>query len=547
MSKLLSRRGFLLVLGGASLLLSSCRREVPATAAPVASQPVRGGTLVVASIADMDSINELLSANSRAADDIHYRIFSHLLDEQPDFTDHPPTFKPELAERWEWSPDHLTLTFHLRKDAVWSDGVPVTAEDVRFTWQAQTSPEIAWDTFYMKEYIRDVEVVDAHTVRYHFTRLGPSMLVEANEGLILPKHLWGQVPFAKWRESGDYFRDHLVSSGPFKLERWTPQQEIVLARNERYWNPELPYIDKVVVRIIPDVQNRVTQLLAGSIDLLEQVPMADLPRIEAAPHLELTSFWHRTYQYVAWNARNPLFATKELRRALTLAIDRQGLVDALWGKWARVADSPIVQNVWAHNDALVPWPYDPAEARRLLAEQGFKDTDGDGILDRDGRKFSFDLITNQGNSARMNAVVMIQDQLKKVGIEVRPRILEFNALNEALTERKYDAVLSAWGMPTTLDLRYAYHSKSIEDGDNHTFYSNPEVDRIIEEIERLPDITEAKALLDRAQLLIHEDQPLTFLWESQRINGLNRRVKNAQSNLFSTLWHLHEWWLQPSP
>lgn len=547
MSKLLSRRGFLLVLGGASLLLSSCRKEVPATATPAASQPVRGGTLVVASIADMDSVNELLSANSRAADDVLYRVFSHLLDEQPDFTDHPPTFKPELAERWEWSPDHLTLTFHLRKDALWSDGVPITAEDVRFTWQAQTSPEIAWDTFYMKEHIRDVEVVDAHTVRFHFTRLGPSMLVEANEGLILPKHVWGQVPFAKWRESGDFFRDHLVVSGPFKLERWTPQQEIVLARNERYWNPELPYVDKVVVRIIPDVQNRVTQLLAGSIDLLEQVPMADLPRIEAAPHLELTSFWHRTYQFVAWNARNPLFATKELRRALTLAIDRQGLVDALWGKWARVADSPIVQNVWAHNDALVPWPYDPAEARRLLAEQGFKDTDGDGFLDRDGRKFSFELITNQGNSARMNAVVMIQEQLKKVGIEVQPRILEFNALNEAMTERKYDAVLSAWGMPTTLDLRYAYHSDSIDDGDNHTFYNNPEVDRVIEEIERLPDITEAKTLLDRAQLLIHEDQPMTFLWESQRINGLNRRVENAQSNLFSTLWHLHEWWLQPSP
>lgn len=553
MAKLLSRRGFLVFAGfvPALFLATGCGRDTaPATTstgATATADPVRGGTLVVASIADIDSVNEMLSANSRAADDVLYRIFSHLLDEQADFEDHPPTFAPELAESYEWSPDHLTLTFRLRKNARWSDGAPVTAEDVRFTWQAQTHPAILWDTAYMKEHIRDVEVVDPHTARFHFTRIGPAMLIEANEGLILPKHVWGRIPFEKWRESGDFFRDNLVSSGPFKLERWSPQQEVVLARNEHYWDPTVPYVDKVVIRVLPDVQNRMTQLLSGSLDLVEQVPLADLPRVEASPNAALVAYWHRSYQYVAWNAKNPLFATREVRRALTMAIDRQGLVDALWGKWARVADSPIVQNVWAHNDAIVPWPYDPAEAKRILAAQGFADKDGDGILERDGRKFSFELITNQGNTARMNAVVMIQEQLKKVGIEVQPRILEFNALNEALTERKYDAILSAWGMPTTLDLRYAYHTDSIAEGDNHTFYSNPEVDRLIEEIEKLPDIAQAKAQLDRAQLLIHEDQPLTFLWESQRINGLNRRIRNAQPNLLSTLWHLHEWWLAPAP
>jgi|CXWL01.1.fsa_nt_gi peptide/nickel transport system substrate-binding protein len=549
MSKLLSRHGFLVLASLALGSLAACRREAEprAPVGAATTSPLRGGTLVAASIADMDSVNELLSANSRAADDVIYRIFSHLLDEQADFENHPPTFAPELAERWEWSADDLVLTFHLRKDAVWTDGVPITAEDVRFTWEAQKSPDLAWDTAYMKENIRDVEVVDPHTVRFHFTRIGPGRLIEANEGLILPKHVWGQVPFEEWRQSADFFRDHLVSSGPFKLERWSPQQEIVLARNERYWNPAVPYLDRVVIRILPDVQNRVTQLLAGSIDLLEQVPMTDLPRIESTPNLRLHAFWHRSYQFIAWNAHNPLFANKEVRRALTLAIDRQGLVDALWGKWGRVGDSPIVQNVWAHNDAIVPWPYDPAEARRLLAAAGYKDSDGDGILDQGGRKFSFDLVTNQGNSARMNAVVMIQEQLKKVGIEARPRLLEFNAMNEAMTERRYDAVLSAWGMPTTLDLRYAFHSDSIRDGDNHTFYSNPEVDRLIEEIERLPDIGEAKSRLDRAQQWIHEDQPMTFLWESQRINGFNRRVQNAQPNLLSTLWHLHEWWLTPAP
>ena len=538
---------FLLALFAGTLAGCGPDEEPPGasgTAERAADQtPRRGGTLVIASLADMDTVNDAISSGSRAFSDVNYRLFLHLLEEQPDFTEHPPTFAPAIAESYEFSDDHLTLTFHLRDDLVWSDGEPITAEDVRFTWQAQTDPSILWGGAYMKEAIRDVEVVDPHTVRYHFTRVSPTQLVEANEGPILPRHAWGKLPFSEWRENADFFRDNLVVSGPYRLESWTPQQEIVLVRNERYHEAELPYIDRVVFRIIPDTSNQVTQLLAGSIDFVEQIPIEDVPRVQASPRVRVNPFWHRLYTYVAWNFERPFFEAPELRRALTHAIDRQAIVDTLWGEWARQADSPIVSNVWAHNDELEPLDYDPERAKELLASEGWTDTDGDGVIDKDGVPFRFDLVTNQGNQSRIDAVVMIQEFLREVGIDAQPRILEFNVLQSRLNERNFDAALGGWGMPTTLDLRYAFHTDSIEDNVNFMGYSNPEVDRLIDQMARVPTLEEAADLLDRLQLLIHQDQPMTFLWESQRINGVNRRVENVQSNLLSSFFDLEEWWL----
>lgn len=508
--------------------------------------PHRGGTIVIGSITDIDTVNELLDAGSRMFNDVAFQMFLHLLDEQPDFTDHPPTFEPELARSWEWSQDHLRLTFHLREDAVWSDGVPVTAEDVRFTWQAQTSPEVAWDNSYFKEGIEDVEVVDPHTVVFHFSRVSPYQLMEANEGVILPRHAWGEVPFAEWRTSGEYFRRNLVVNGPFRLESWTPQQEIVLVRNESYFDPELPYLDRVIFRIIPEKSNQVTQLLTGGLDLVEQIPAPDVARVSASRRARIDAFWHRLYTVLLWNLDDPRFQDREVRQALTLAIDRQGLVDTLWGELGRVATSPIVHHVWAHDASIEPWPYDPARARELLAAAGWRPRPGDGVLEKDGVRFAFDLIANQGNQERIDAVVMVQEQLRRVGIDARPRVMEFNAMAQSLMQRSFEAMIFGWGMPTTLDLRYAFHSAEIGTGTNYGAYSNPEVDRLIEEMERLPDIAQAEEILHRIQRILHRDQPMAFLWESQRVNGVNRRLHGLDANLLSTVWFLRRSWLEPA-
>ncbi|HJX29929.1 MAG TPA: ABC transporter substrate-binding protein, partial [Thermoanaerobaculia bacterium] len=279
----------------AALLVTCGQREEPAPprasiGSSDAATPRRGGTIVTGWTAEPGSVNEYITPSTLPTNEVLFRIFQRLVEEQADFNEHPATFAPQLAESYEWSPDRKALTFRLRKKLVWSDGAPLTAEDVRWTWQMQTHPAVGWDNTSSKEFIRDVEVVDPHTVRFHFTRVYSKQMLDANEGVILPKHAWSKLPVEKWRESSDWFKQNLVVSGPFTIASWTPQQELVMARNERYWEKDRPYLDRVVMRFLPDAGSLLSQVLGGELDFIPQVAPTDAPRAKADPDLNLISY-----------------------------------------------------------------------------------------------------------------------------------------------------------------------------------------------------------------------------------------------------------------
>jgi peptide/nickel transport system substrate-binding protein len=501
---------------------------------------------VVATGADLSGVNELASAATRQFDqDLLAQMFLRLAQEQPDYTQHPPTFAPQLARAWETSADGLTLTFHLRDDVQWSDGVPVTADDVRFTWQAQTSAAVGWPNSYLKESIRDVEVVDPHTVRFHFTRADPDHLLDANEGFILPAHAWKQLPFAKWPESADWFRDHLVVHGPFTLASWKPQQEIVLRANPRYFEAGKPKLTQVAFRIVPDETARLEELLSGAAGLVEAIPPDRADAVAKAPGRRLLTVWQRQYTAIVWNTKRPPLDDPLVRRALTLAIDRPGLVEAIWRGRARIADSPILSTVWAHAADLHPWPYDLVEAKRLLAARGFADTNGDGLLERDGKPLAIELSTTTGNQVRRDAVVLIQEQLRRAGVAITTVFREPAAQRAKLDGHEFDGALTAWAMATDLDLRYGFDGRD-PDGTNWGGYRNAEVDRLLDTIEREPDREAARPLYDRLQKVLHEDQPYTFLWEPPRLIGIDARLRATPSAL-STFTGLADWELPAGP
>ncbi|MEM7051010.1 MAG: ABC transporter substrate-binding protein [Acidobacteriota bacterium] len=524
-------------------LLGTTACAPPPEPIEASDEPRRGGQIVIGTTADMGSTNPLIVGSNRPTDMILRHVYLQLVRERADFESGPPSFAPDLAESWQWSEDHKVVTFALRQDARWSDGTPVTAADVRFTWQAQMDPDIAWDTAYAKESITDVEVVDQHTVRVHFDRVYPNQMLDLNESYILPQHLWGRVPFAEWRQKSEWFRDNAVYSGAFEIASWTPQQEIVLERNEAYYDPELPRLDRVIYRIVPDQTNHVTQLLSGSIDMAGTLSPENLERLEEQPHIELRSFWGPSYIFIAWNQRSPLFQERDVREALTLAIDRATMVESLWGDKGRVANSPIIQNVWIHNPDLEPYAYDPNRAKELLAKHGWRDTDGDGVLDRDGQPFAFDLMTNEGNRQRIDATVIIQSQLARLGIQATPRILEFQSFVKKTNEGEYDAALSGWTMPTTLDFRYAFHSDEIGHGSNFIAYSNPDTDRLLDQIAAQSELADAEPLLLELQEVLNQQLPYTILWESKRIVGMNRRIRDANPNVLFVHYDLPQWWV----
>jgi len=226
-----------------------------------------------------------------------------------------------------------------------------------------------------------------------------------------------------------------------------------------------------------------------------------------------------------------------------MGIDRHEIVETLWFGRARVASSPIISSVWAHDSTISPWPHDPAEARRILESRGWIDSDGDGVLDRDGQPFSFELATNAGSPVRSDATVMIQAQLQEIGVDARPLVMDLGTLIARSLEHDFDAILLGWNIDTSLDLHFAFHSESAQGGYNWGAYSNPEVDSLIDAARRQADLGSMKDQLLQVQQILHAEQPYTFLWEPQGLTAIRSHVRGAEPNALFALFNLREWWL----
>ena len=331
-------------------------------------------TVTVAQLADLTGLNELLSpATPIHTGLLYYGLFLQLLEEQANYESGPAPMKPRLAESWEFSPDRKLLTFKLRPGMIWSDGQPITADDVAFTFEAQRAPEIGWHMAESKSRIDRVEVVDPLTVRFHFKEVYSTQLIDANEGVILPKHLWGQIPFSEWRARSTFFDQNIAYSGPFKVESWKPQERIVLVRNDKYFEPGVPKVDRVVVEVVPDEATQLSLLRSGKVDAIENVLPQNVAELKNHPQIDLLTHIPRTYFNIIWNTSRPLLSEKEVRQALTLAIDRQAIVDSLWAGRTKVP-AGLQWDFYGdmfHADWKVP-EYDPKIARDLLRQAGLR-------------------------------------------------------------------------------------------------------------------------------------------------------------------------------
>jgi peptide/nickel transport system substrate-binding protein len=517
----MTARTALASLGLLALLLcgAACDGSPRSAAGDAAAQI--GGTLVIGNISDVDNWNEYLTG-SAFAHTLQRRIFLRLADPRPGDGDAPPGFEPSLAESWDFSEDGLVLSFRLR-EALWSDGRPLTAGDVAFTWTAQTSDAVAWGGRRAKARIVAVEAVDPRTVRFRFDGRYPDRLADAVAGGILPRHVFGAVPFAEWaRHDWSTIR---VGSGPFLLKEHLPQQQITLVRNPRYLEPGRPALDRVVIRIVPDASALLTQLLSGDVDYLEGVAPREARRVAADPGASIVAFPRAGFDFIGWNASHEPFDDPAVRRALTLSIDRQALVTDLMLGYGRVSSGPVPSFWWQANRAITPWPCDEREALRLLRSRGYRPRDGDGLLVRNDEPLQFELLTNAGNRLREAMQVKIQEQLRGVGVRVELRTLELGALIARLTQGDFDAVLLGTTFTGKLELEGNLHSDGVR---NVVGYRSAEVDRLLAVAAAAEDTAAMKQALDEVQSLVHRDQPYTFLYEEQRLVAFRNRVQGIE-------------------
>jgi len=501
-------------------------------------EPVsRGGTLIVGEISDFENLNPLATTDAHARD-IYNLLFLSLLDEQPDFL----TFEPRLAESYEFSGDRKTLTFHLRRDVFWSDGVQVTARDVEATFRAQKDPAVLWAGRHLKEHIERVEALDDWTVVYHFDAVYPYQLMDANDGPILPAHILEEV---RPEEIRSIPIAEIPTNGPFRLEFWLRGQSLTLVSNDRYYERDKPYLEKVVFKIVPDQVTLLTQLKSGEIHCMESIPPGEISDLEERhPELRVFDFPTRAYNYVGWNGTKSLFRSRNVRRALTMAIDRKLIIDNLYYGFAEECTSPVVPIIWAYNPGIEPLPYDPERARKILADEGFMDRDGDGWLDRDGKRFEFDLITNYGNQIRIDTQIMVQEMLRAVGVKANPIALEWTVMLDRVKAGDFDAMVNAWRVGTKADLSPIWSCEARGSGGyNRVGYCNEAVDSLNAVASKTLDFDEAKRLFFEVQELIYEDQPYTFLYVPHALSALNRRFGGAEPDPIGMYHNLHEWYV----
>lgn len=527
-----------------TIVTAACNPDQPPEAI-LDGEPAPGGTVVIGLLGDIQSWNPYLAEDEDSAQ-ILSLVYPSLAIEQTDYRLHPPSFSPHLATSWEWSEDRLQLVFHLARNARWSDGVPVTADDVVYTWATQVSDEVAWPYASSKDFIEKVEAVDSHTVRFTFSDVYPYQLMDANDGLIIPSHLWGSIPYGRWQDTD--WEALAVAAGPFVKASHIRQQEIALERHVGYWKPDRPYLDRVVWRIVPSKTALLTQLITGDVDLMTLVPPGDTDRIRQNPALELIIFPDRGYSQIRWNLRRSGLDDRRVRRALSLAIDCDTLIDVVYNGYARRATGPILSSMWAFNRGLEPLPHDPDTARSLLAEAGWSDHDGDGVVDRDGRPLRLELMTNAESDIRQDSVLLVEEDLARIGVKVVPRFVEWGTMLAAERQGEFDAILSRWIEPTVIDLSGVWHSAAPSEPTlNSIGYSNAEVDQLLAAVDLATDFDTQKPLFDRIQELIVSDQPYTFLAETVALVGVNSRVRGADINDATPYFNLDEWYVNVVP
>lgn len=510
----------------------------------------RGGTAVMAELSDIDKPHPLVFEGIVDADMVDIMYMPLLRSAWRDGrTAYLTSHDNPMAIAWHWEyarPDSAAIRFRMRSALKWSDGRPITAGDVVWTYQMAGDPRVASPR---QDYLRQIDSVRAEndsTVVFHFKRRYPEMIFHA--GLpIAPRHAYEGSDPAQLRTHPRVVNPdsaNQVVSGPFMIGSWQKGQQVNFVPNPHF--PIRPNLDRIVVRVVPEPTTRLVELETGRVDFARPVPADQVERIRrSAPEVRFEYERKRYYDYIAYNPRTfEPFADPEVRRALGMAIDVPALIRALQMEQVAVQGSgpyaPIFKNLY-DPQRMRPLPYDTAQAKRILASKGWRDSDGDGVLDRDGRPFRFTLLTNSGNQRRSDIQQIVQQQWKRIGVDARLQQLEFNTFQDRTREKQFDAAVGNWGVGLSPDLTELWGKDSPY---NYVSYDNPRVTQLFEQALAQPTEEAAVPYWKAAAEQMVRDQPYTWLYYFDQIDGVNNRLQGIKIDTYGAYQNAWEWWVR---
>jgi len=538
----MTKAGTVLALLGL-LLAAACSKGERAEADRAASQsaalnwaPAYGDTLVEGSIGEATTLIPMLASDS-ASHNIAGLIFNGLVKYDKDVR-----LVGDLAESWEVSRDGLVITFKLRRNVTWQDGHPFTAADVLFGFQTIIDPKTP--TAYAEDFrqVKKAEALDDYTFRVTYEKPFAPSLTSWGNLVVLPKHLL---------EGKDVAKSELgrkpIGTGPYRFREWISRDRVVLEANPNYFEGR-PYLDRYVIRVIPDLATMFLELKAGGLDLMGLTPIQYRRQTDGQFFRESYRKYRylaNAYTYLGYNLLEPKFKDKRVRQALSYAIDKEEIIKVVLLGLGVPATGPYKPGLWFYNPGVKKYPFDPARALALLKEVGWEDHNGDGILDKGGEPFEFTVMTNEGNPVRQRTAVVIQERLKKVGIRMKIRVIEWSAfINEFIDKKDFEATILGWTTGFEPDQYDIWHSSKTGKKElNFISFKNGAVDELLEEGRRTFDLKKRKEIYFRLQEILAEEQPYTFLYVPEALPVVHSRIYGIEPSPLGISYNFYRWYV----
>ena len=491
-----------------------------------------GGTLVVAAPAEAETLLPPL-INSLAAKQIVDLLFDHLAESAADLnTVGSDGYTPRAADSWEWSPDSTAITFHLSPTGRFHDGHPVRSADVAFSYDLTADPVVASFSRANFPPIDSVTTPDSLSIRFRFKNTSPERFYQLVSNLwVLPKHLLDTLDRQQIRTAA--FGRNAVGSGPFRFVRWDARSVIEVVANTDYHGGR-PHLDRVVFAFSGDLPTAANRVAAGEADLVEQVRAETQGALAANPSVRFAPYGNFTNGYLLYNLwdrtshtkPHPTLGNRGVRLALSMAIDRYGAVKSVYDSLALPSYGPFVRALWTADTTISSFPYDTAAASRMLDSLGWKDSDGDGIRDKGGRRLHVDLAFPAPSTTRRRLAIIFQEQWKRAGVEVKLQELDPSVMVANLAAGKFDVAVHAFGLDVSpSSIGQSWGGRNLDPASNPSRYTNPHLDSLMAEAVLLTDRTKAKAMYREIYQGIVNDLPAAFLFEPRQISAIHKRFR----------------------
>lgn len=514
--------------------------------------PATGGTLVIATAAEPDQLFPVLPQNTqaRAVTELIYDYLAELGPAMNVIGDRG--FRPQLAQSWSWASDSLSIAFHINPKARWHDGVPVRAGDVWFTYALNTGPVLGNPMGETLRNLDSVSVRDSLTPVFWFHSRSPKQFYNAaGQMLILPEHIFGRVPGSSLVQAASQMNP--VGSGRFRFARRSPGASLELAADSGNYRGS-PRLDRVIWSFSPEFQSAIAKLLGGEADLFDALHLENVAQVGRNPRLRVVVLSGMDYNFLQFNLRDPkdrsrphpILGDRELRRALSMALDRAAMVRNVFDTLGAVSIGPTIRALPTTSPALMPISYDTARAGRILDSLGWKRRSADGIRARGGKQLAFAMLVPTSSSARMRYSVLIQSQLARAGVRVSIEQMDFQSFRARQDSRDFDAALSGWHVapdPAALMEDWSGVAARKRDGRNYGGYENPAFDAVLDSALSAGDSASSFRLYNRAYQMIIDDAPAVWLYEPKTVIGVDRRFRTTGMRPDAWWTRVGDWWV----